>query len=82
MDYTPYKLKHWIKQDKIEWKLISLNPRAIDIINDKILSGDNYLNWNGLSMNPNGAISCSSISCCSSIIVIRISLSVNSLKYV
>ena len=54
MDYTPYKLKHWIKQDKIEWKLISLNPRAIDIINDKILSGDNYLNWNGLSMNPNG----------------------------
>ena len=46
MDYTPYKLKHWIKQDKIEWKLISLNPRAIDIINEKILSGDTYLNWN------------------------------------
>ena len=32
MDYTPYKLKNWVKQDKIDWKLISLNPRSICIL--------------------------------------------------
>ena len=46
MDYTPYKLKHWINPDKMNWKLISLNPRAIDIINDKI-------SWQKLTVNPN-----------------------------
>ena len=56
MDYTPYKLKNWVKQDKIDWKLISLNPRSICILNEKIKQNDPYLNWNGLSMNPNGPI--------------------------
>ena len=56
MDYTPYKLKSWVDESKLNKNLISLNPKAIHYIlnklDDKIY---NYGKLNGLSKNPNGS---------------------------
>ena len=56
MDYTPYKLKPWVSENKLDKNLLSLNPRAIHYLFNKINNEyDNFVKLNGLSKNTNGS---------------------------
>jgi len=44
-----YKLLDWIDINKIEWKILSLNPNAIYILEKNI----DKIDWHNLSRNPN-----------------------------
>jgi len=55
IDYIPYKLKEWVDIDKLDLKLLSLNPRSINLMyNYKDKFYDMPGVWNGLCNNPNG----------------------------
>jgi len=57
MDYTPYKLKSWVNESKLDKNLLSLNPRAMHYLFNKINNEyDNFVKLNGLSKNVNGHI--------------------------
>ncbi len=43
------KLRDWIDIDKIEWKTLSLNPNAIELLKEN----QNKIDWFNLSRNPN-----------------------------
>ena len=45
-----YKLRDWIDINNIDWKYLSFNPNAIQLLKDNI----NKIDWNYLSLNPNG----------------------------
>ena len=56
MDYTPYKLKSWVNENKLDKNLLSLNPRAMHYLFNKINNAyDNFVKLNGLSKNINGS---------------------------
>ena len=44
-----YKLLKWIDIHKLDWHLLSLNPNAIDLLEQN----QNKINWNNFSSNPN-----------------------------
>ena len=62
-----YKLRDWIPIDKLHWDKLSLNPKAIKLLEDKIkeemilfengeyyvLPNNKKINWANLSKNPN-----------------------------
>ena len=43
------KLRDWIDINKINWKILSENPNAIELLKKNI----NKINWSYLSLNPN-----------------------------
>jgi len=43
------KLKSFIPQDKIDWSILSLNPNAIQLLEQQ----PDKIDWNMLSSNPN-----------------------------
>jgi hypothetical protein len=44
-----YKLKDWIPPEKLDWKKLSLNPNAIELLKANLTKID----WESLSSNPN-----------------------------
>ena len=44
-----YKLRDWINIDNIDWKGLSENPNAIDLLEKNL----DKINWSVLSSNPN-----------------------------
>ena len=43
------KLRNWIDLDKLDWKYLSANPNAIQLLKENY----NKINWSYLSSNPN-----------------------------
>ena len=43
------KLRYWINIDKLDWRYLSGNPNAIELLKQNI----NKINWWNLSLNPN-----------------------------
>ena len=55
IDYIPYKLREWVDINKLDLKLLSLNPRSINLLsNFKDKFNDMPGIWNGLCNNING----------------------------
>ena len=44
-----WKLRDWVNKDKINWKLLSFNQNAIELLKEN----KDKINWNNLSLNPN-----------------------------
>ena len=46
---TKYVLLDWIDEDKLNWMMLSTNPNAVDLLENK----KDKIDWWGLSSNPN-----------------------------
>jgi len=62
---SKYVLRDWVNKDNLNWKMLSANPCAIEMLKERIeyeksldkeeyakLADDNRVNWLKLSMNP------------------------------
>jgi hypothetical protein len=43
------KLRDWVNINKLDWCWLSLNPNAIELLQEN----KNKINWDVLSLNPN-----------------------------
>jgi hypothetical protein len=46
-----YKLRDWIPEEKLDWRRLSCNPNAVELLEKNL----DKVNWRWLSLNP-GAI--------------------------
>jgi hypothetical protein len=53
LDFIPkYKLRDWIDEKKLDWRYLSQNPLAINLIEKNLEEGGNKVDWTWLSYNP------------------------------
>ena len=49
LDYTPYKLRDWIPQERICWASLSILPKAVYLLQQN----PHKINWDWIHRNPN-----------------------------